>query len=163
MMRARSQTYTEQTLPPVRRVPLDKWEHVKHRQWEIHIPEEFLGFRAGLEIVEDWCMGPAAVKVGGLMGGWLLYAERVGPYVVAAWPGLATLLSRGIVRRCAQIKDHAPQFKNSNAWFVYSRLSAVRTAELAVLTLRERQRRPGPRPTHEAWLRRQIEGLREPA
>jgi hypothetical protein len=49
---------------------------------------------------------------------------------------------------------------SDHAW-VWRRLSAVRTAEAAVATLRE-QKAPRTR-GGEAWLRRQLEGLAEPS
>jgi len=166
----RTQTYTEATLPPTLRIPFDRWSPLKDRRGgtvrgaRLEIPDQWLGYRAWLEIIDDKCAGGSCdeYKLDGPWGGWLLFAEKVGQGTIAAWSGLGTraaVIRRGRISRVAEIRMPRSFQLNSNAWFVWSRLSAVRTAELAVLTLRERTAPRRRDAAGDAWLRRQLEGL----
>jgi hypothetical protein len=163
--RVRDRSITEATLPAALRVPFDQWSAVQDRRM-LSLPMGSLGHCGLIEIVNGRCYGPGVneVEMPGPGRGWLLYHGRVGQDVIAAWDEIgfgsrAGLIRCGRLRRIAEIrmpKSFQLEFLN---WFVWSRLSAIRTAELAVLTLRERKapRRKDPEP--EAWLRRQLEGL----
>jgi hypothetical protein len=175
-MAARKHTATEATLPPIRPVPLAAWQDVRRRKWFLRVPPYAQHWRTWREIVNDCCVGGRDQPLNLRMqephypfNGYLHWCEPVGRYLVVAWgfwsrtKAMLVVARSGTVLRCAEIAvpddvGVGPRARDEDRW-VYARLAAMKTAEAAVLVLRERQPRPGRRRAAEAWLRRQLDGL----
>jgi hypothetical protein len=162
----------EETLPPIVPAPLAAWDVVPPREqgcaipaawdWRLFdVPGHLHRFRAWHSIIDGRCVGGGeAIKIGYC---WLVWSEPVArDSLVVVWSergmAAAALVHIGRVQR-VHWPASGPQWSpRDESESIYWRLTAIKTAELAVATLAPRGQNQGE---PEVWLRRQLDALGE--
>jgi hypothetical protein len=165
-----SVTITEAMLPQIRSVPLAEWRSVTRHRWRLPVPASLWRYHGWREVVDDLCVGGdgrefqlTLYRPEYAYTRYLDWCDPIGDRLVVVfgfWDRRAVYLvcaHTGAVVRYAEIL--VPDEVEGDARWIYARLAGIRTAELAVATLREhtpRARRTRATVEAEAWLRRQL-------